>query len=69
MIVYKDIIPKLKAAGYSTYAIKKTGIISEVTLQAIRKNKPVNLSSIDTICQLTGCRIEDIVEIKKDAPD
>jgi DNA-binding Xre family transcriptional regulator len=35
-------------------------------MQAIRNNKPVNLSTIDTICQLTGKRIEEIVEILPD---
>lgn len=66
MIVYKNILEKLKGAGYSTYMLRESNIIGQASVQAIRKNKPVNLRTIDTICQLCGCRIEDIVEIVPD---
>lgn len=64
MIVYKNVLEKLKDAGYSTYTIRESNVIGEGTVQSIRKGKPVNLKTIDTICQLLQCRIEDIVEIK-----
>lgn len=64
MIVYKNIIEKLRDAGYSTYTIRESKVIGEGTIQSIRKGKPISLTTIDTICQLLQCRIEDIVEIK-----
>lgn len=66
MIRYKNVLDQLKDAGYSTYVIKTTKVIGQGSMQAIRENKPVNLSTIDTICQLTGKRIEEIVEILPD---
>ncbi len=63
MIIYKNIIEKLKASGYSTFRIREENIIGEATMQSIRTGKPVNLKTIDAICQLLRCRIEDIVEI------
>lgn len=66
LIQYKDVLGKLKNAGYSTYVIKTTGVISQASVQSIRNNKSVSLSTIDTICQLTGCKIEDVVEIIPD---
>ena len=73
LIRYKNVLEQLKDAGYSTYVIKTTKVIGQASMQAIRNNKPVNLSTIDTICQLTGKRIEEIVEIlpdeKEDDPE
>ena len=66
LIRYKNVLEQLKDAGYSTYVIKTTCVIGQGSMQAIRNNKPVNLSTIDTICQLTGKRIEEIVEILPD---
>ena len=66
LIRYKNVLELLKDAGYSTYVIKTTKVIGQASMQAIRENKPVNLSTIDTICQLTGKRIEEIVEILPD---
>ena len=66
MIRYKNVLDQLKDAGYSTYVIKTTKVIGQGSMQAIRENKPVNLSTIDTICQLTGKGIEEIVEILPD---
>ena len=66
LIRYKNVLEQLKDAGYSTYVIKTPCVIGQASMQAIRNNKPVNLSTIDTICQLTGKRIEEIVEILQD---
>lgn len=63
MIIYKNIIEKLKDAGYSSYKVRETGVLSEGTMQAFRTNRPVNLKTIDAVCQLLRCRIEDIVEV------
>lgn len=62
MIKYKDVFGQLKEAGYNTARIRKENIIPEGTLQNIREGKLVNLKTIDTICRITGKRIEDIIE-------
>ena len=62
MIVYKDILQKLKAAGYNTGRIRKEGLLSEGTLQRLRDGRPITTETIDIICNLTGCKIEDIIE-------
>lgn len=66
MIIYKDIFQKLKEKGYSTYKLRQEKHMSEATIQNIRDGKPVNLKTIDTICNLTGCRVEEILEHKPD---
>lgn len=62
MIIYKNVIEKLKDAGYTTYRLRKDKLISEGTLQNIRDGKPVNLATIDTICRLTNHKIEELIE-------
>lgn len=64
MIIYKDILQKLKDTGYNTNRIRKEGVLSEGTLQRLREGRPITTETIDIICNLTGRRIEDIIEHK-----
>lgn len=62
MIIYKDVFEKMKRNGYSTALIRKEKLIPEGSLQNIREGKMVNLKTIDTICRLSGCGIEELIE-------
>lgn len=62
MILYKDILQKLKDAGYNTNRIRKEGLLSEGTLQRLRDGKPITTETIDAICNLTGRKVEEIIE-------
>ena len=62
MIIYKDILQKLKEAGYSTYRLRKEKIIGDSTLTQIRNNKPINTETLNLICKLTGLPIEELIE-------
>ena len=66
MIVYKNVLEKLKEAGYSTYRIKQEKLIAQATLTKIRAGEPVHLTTIDTICKLLNCQPNDIMEYKPD---
>lgn len=66
MIVYKDVLLKLKEAGYNTGTIMKQRLLSQVTLTAIRHNMPISTKSIDTICRLAKCQPGDILEYVED---
>lgn len=65
MIIYKDILQKLKDAGYNTNRIRKEGLLSEGTLQRLRDGRPITTETIDIICNLTGRKVEEIIEYKK----
>lgn len=62
MIRYKNVFEKMKEAGYSTSVIRREKLIPEGSLQNIRDGKLVNLKTIDTICRLSGCSIEELIE-------
>ena len=69
-ITYKiDIIAALKAAGYSTYKIRKQKLLGEATLQSLRENKPVSWENISTICALLDCQPGDLMEYAEDKED
>ena len=65
-IIYKlDIIAALKAAGYSTYRIRKEKLLGEATLQKLRNGDPVSWENISTICQLLNCQPGDLLEYRE----
>lgn len=66
MIIYKNIIEKLKASGYTTYALQKSGAISQSALTYIRQGKPISLSTLNTICRLTKLQPGDLIEYVED---
>ncbi len=62
MIRYKNIKEQLKSAGYSTYRLKREGLISDVVMKRIHQGKMISLPSLDKICQLTGKQPQDLIE-------
>lgn len=62
-IKYKiDILAALKAAGYSTYKIRKEKIMNESTLQKFRNGEIVTADNMAIVCRLLGCQPGDILE-------
>ena len=56
-----DILEALKAAGYSTYKIRKENLLGQSTLQQLRKGELVSWANISRICQLLKCQPGDIL--------
>lgn len=69
VIIYKDILGRLKAAGYTTTRIRREKLLAEKTVTAIRAGTPVTTGTIDTICKLLQCQPGDILEYQDDAPE
>lgn len=62
-VKYKiDIISALKKAGFNTNTIRKEKLLSEGTLQSLRKGKYVSMDAISKICKLLNCQPGDIME-------
>jgi len=69
-IIYKvDVLAKLKAAGYSTYRIRKDRLLGEATVQRLRAGEPVSWANIATFCRLLNCQPGDILEYVDDNED
>ena len=57
-----NILDKLKAAGYSTYRIRKDKLLSESTVQKLRSGEALSWENIESICRLLNCQPGDIME-------
>ncbi len=67
MVKYKfDVLEALKAKGYTTYKLRTAKLLSESTVQKLRRGEIVAIANIDTICQLLNCQPGDILEYEEE---
>lgn len=66
MIVYKDILQKLKDAGYNQARLRKEKLLSESTMQRIRDGESITIEKLGEICKLTGLPVEELIEYKEE---
>lgn len=66
MIVYDRLWTTLKERGISQYKLIKDYNISTGQLDRLRKNGNVNAYTLNQLCVILDCRLEDIAEYKKE---
>ena len=64
MLVYKDILGQLKAAGYTTYRLRVEKILSQSVLTRIRNGESLSADTLDKLCTILKCDLSDIIEQK-----
>jgi len=57
----KEILQDIVNRGYKTSIIRERKLLSESTLQNLRKNKMVDSATLGKVCDLLGCQPEDLV--------
>lgn len=62
MIVYDRFWATLKESTQSTYTLINKHHISSSTIDKLRKNKPLNTTTLNDLCRILDCRLEDIAE-------
>lgn len=62
MISYKPFWATLKEKGVSTYNLIKTHNISSSLIDRIRKGKVITTATLDDLCKILNCKVEDIIE-------
>ncbi len=67
MIVYDRLWTTLKERGISQYKLIKDYNISTGQLDRLRKNGNVNTYTLNQLCEILDCRLEDIAEYKKES--
>lgn len=66
MLRYKiDVLAELKEKGYTTYKINKDKLLSNSTVQKLRRGTMVSSQNIDTLCEMLSCQPGDIIEYIK----
>lgn len=61
MVVYTPFWDTLKTSGESTYTLIKKHHISSSTIDKLRKNKPVTTTTINDLCRILNCKVENIM--------
>ena len=61
MITYDRFWDTLKKSQESTDTLIKNHRISNSTIDKLRKNKPVTTTTINDLCRILNCRVEDIL--------
>ncbi len=62
MICYKPFWNTLAKSDESTYSLIRRYNISSSTIQKLRTNKPLNTTTINDLCRILECSIQDIAE-------
>ena len=62
MIAYYKLLDMLNKREISKLELMKRANISRGTLAKLSKNQPVNISTIDSICNVLKCQPGDILE-------
>ncbi len=62
MVVYTPFWQTLKDSAESTYTLIKNHHISSSTIDKLRKNKPLNTTTINDLCRILECEVEDIMK-------
>ena len=61
MISYDPLWRTMKEKNISTYALLKDYQFSRGTLHSLKKNKNVTTATLNTLCTILSCNIEDIL--------
>lgn len=62
MINYGPFWETLHKSSESTYTLIKNHRLSSSTINKLRNNKPVTTTTLNDLCRILNCRIEDILE-------
>lgn len=68
MISYAPLWETMKRCGATTYTLQVKGHISSSTIRRLRAGESVSTSTLDTLCAILGCTLQDIVVYEPD-PD
>ena len=66
MITYEPLYKTMKEKGVSTYKLINQYDISRSLLDRLKHNKPITTVTLNDLCQILNCRVEDVLLYKKD---
>lgn len=68
MIVYEGLWQTMREKGISQYKLIKHYGVSSGQIGRLKNNAYVSTHTIDVLCSILDCRIEDIMEYRRDVP-
>lgn len=65
MIDYSPFWETLKNSAESTYTLINKHHISSSTIDKLRKNRPLNTTTLNDLCRIFDCQIQDVCQYVK----
>ncbi len=62
MIDYGPFWNTLKKSSETTYTLINNHHISSATIDKLRKNKPMNTTTLNDLCRILDCKLSDIAQ-------
>ncbi len=66
MIVFDKLWVTMKEKGVSTYTLRESCGIDSKTVRRLKANENVETKTLDKLCTVLNCRLEDIAEFVKE---
>jgi putative transcriptional regulator len=66
MIVFNRLWEKLKERNISTYTLREKCGIDSKTIRRLKANENIETKTIDKLCKVLNCNIEEIAEFIPD---
>lgn len=62
MIHYAPLWKTMEEKKYTTYTLRFKCGMSHATVQRLQKDLPVSTHTLDKLCEILDCRLEDVAE-------
>ncbi len=62
MIDYSPFWHTLKQSSETTYTLINRHHISSATIDKLRKNKPMNTTTLNDLCRILNCKLEEVAQ-------
>nr|WP_302639408.1 helix-turn-helix transcriptional regulator [uncultured Agathobaculum sp.] len=67
MISFEKLWDTMREKGISQYTLIKKYGVSPAQITRLKRNESVSTHTIEMFCEILDCRVEDIMEYKKNA--
>ena len=68
MVSYAPLWKTMEKRGATTYTLQVKGQISSSTIRRMKAGESVSTNTLDALCKILDCTINDIVEYLPDDP-
>ena len=69
MISYEPLYRTMKEKGVTTYTLIQKYGVSRSLLDRLKHNKPISTVTLNDLCSMLQCKVEDILVYIEDTPD
>ena len=66
MIHYNSLWETMSNKHFSTYSLREKHNIGHGTVQRLQKNMPVSTYTLDRLCKILDCRLDEVAEYLPD---